>query len=133
MKSTQCEANAVLRDPQQHRQPATTAAAATTPATTPAAAALHLRVQYALDATCRVFRRTTRRRPQIRTAVAPPRAVLMSRLAGWRVGVGMRWLKTVRSAVPFVTAPSALLDPLCLAALNTGIPVMGALPVTLND
>jgi len=41
-------------------------------------------------------------------------------------------LRTVRNGVPLVTAPSPLLDLLCLAALNTGIPFLGALPVTLT-
>eukprot|EP00955_Chlamydomonas_euryale_P007579 80333-Chlamydomonas_euryale.AAC.1 len=50
----------------------------------------------------------------------------------WRGGVGMGWLRTVRNGVTFVTAPSPLLDPLCLAALNTGIPFLGPLPVTLT-
>eukprot|EP00955_Chlamydomonas_euryale_P118665 366554-Chlamydomonas_euryale.AAC.2 len=44
----------------------------------------------------------------------------------------MGWLRTVRNSVLFVTAPSSLLDPLCLAALNTGIPFMGSLPETLT-
>eukprot|EP00955_Chlamydomonas_euryale_P083560 363869-Chlamydomonas_euryale.AAC.28 len=52
--------------------------------------------------------------------------------AGWRGGVGMGWLRTVRSGVRFVTASSQLLDPLCLAALNTGIPFVDPLPKTLT-
>eukprot|EP00955_Chlamydomonas_euryale_P067148 359754-Chlamydomonas_euryale.AAC.4 len=38
----------------------------------------------------------------------------------------------LRNIVSFVTAPSPLLDPLCLGALNTGIPFVGLLPVTLT-
>eukprot|EP00955_Chlamydomonas_euryale_P058887 357233-Chlamydomonas_euryale.AAC.15 len=44
----------------------------------------------------------------------------------------MGWLRTVRSGVPVVAAPRPLLDPLRLAALNTGIPCMGPLPKTLT-
>eukprot|EP00955_Chlamydomonas_euryale_P078124 363084-Chlamydomonas_euryale.AAC.6 len=47
------------------------------------------------------------------------RPVLTSRFAG---GVGTGWLRTVSNGMPFVTAPSPLLDPLCLAALNTSMP-----------
>eukprot|EP00955_Chlamydomonas_euryale_P070366 360740-Chlamydomonas_euryale.AAC.6 len=50
----------------------------------------------------------------------------------WRGGLGMGWLRTLRSGVPFVTALSPLLDPLCLAALNAGIPFVGPLPVTVS-
>eukprot|EP00955_Chlamydomonas_euryale_P093568 364792-Chlamydomonas_euryale.AAC.15 len=68
--------------------------------------------------------------------LAALRPVLTSRTGsptpGWHVGVGMGWLRTVRNGVPFVTAPSPLLDPLCLAALDTGIPFVGPLPVTLT-
>eukprot|EP00955_Chlamydomonas_euryale_P100720 365303-Chlamydomonas_euryale.AAC.7 len=32
----------------------------------------------------------------------------------------MGWLRSVRTGVPFLTAPSPLFDPLCLAAFNTG-------------
>eukprot|EP00955_Chlamydomonas_euryale_P058121 356979-Chlamydomonas_euryale.AAC.6 len=39
--------------------------------------------------------------------------------SGWRGWVGKGWLRAVRSVNPVVTAPSPLLDPLCLAALNT--------------
>eukprot|EP00955_Chlamydomonas_euryale_P112623 366146-Chlamydomonas_euryale.AAC.3 len=39
----------------------------------------------------------------------------------------------VRSAAPFVLAPSPLFDSVCLAALNTGIPSVGPLPVPLTD
>eukprot|EP00955_Chlamydomonas_euryale_P040775 351806-Chlamydomonas_euryale.AAC.3 len=49
---------------------------------------------------------------------------------GWRGGVGMGWLRTVRKGMPFVIAPSPLLHSLCLAALNTGIPFVSPLPVT---
>eukprot|EP00955_Chlamydomonas_euryale_P033842 349640-Chlamydomonas_euryale.AAC.3 len=52
-----------------------------------------------------------------------------SRLQG---GVGTGWLRTVRSGMPFVTVPCPLLDPLCHATLNTGIPFVGPLPVTLT-
>eukprot|EP00955_Chlamydomonas_euryale_P073663 361808-Chlamydomonas_euryale.AAC.15 len=44
---------------------------------------------------------------------------------------GMGRLKIAQSGMPFVTAPSPLRDPLCFAALNTGIPFVGPLPVTL--
>eukprot|EP00955_Chlamydomonas_euryale_P042608 352371-Chlamydomonas_euryale.AAC.4 len=44
----------------------------------------------------------------------------------------MGWLRTMRNGVPFVTAPYPLLDPLCLAALNTGISFVGPLPATLT-
>jgi len=37
---------------------------------------------------------------------------------GCRGGVGMRWLRTVRSGVPFVTATSLLLYPLVLSRLT---------------
>eukprot|EP00955_Chlamydomonas_euryale_P112844 366166-Chlamydomonas_euryale.AAC.15 len=40
----------------------------------------------------------------------------------------MGWLRTLRNGVPFVTAPSPLLDPLCLATLNTGIPFVESAP-----
>eukprot|EP00955_Chlamydomonas_euryale_P075152 362231-Chlamydomonas_euryale.AAC.3 len=40
-------------------------------------------------------------------------------------------LRTVCDGVPFVTAPNPLLDPLCLAALNTGI-LVGPLHVPLT-
>eukprot|EP00955_Chlamydomonas_euryale_P074977 362183-Chlamydomonas_euryale.AAC.3 len=43
----------------------------------------------------------------------------------------MGWLRTVRNGVPFATAPSPLLDPLCLATLNTCILFVGPLPVNL--
>eukprot|EP00955_Chlamydomonas_euryale_P114514 366281-Chlamydomonas_euryale.AAC.13 len=51
---------------------------------------------------------------------------------GWRGGVGVRGLRTELSGMPFQAAPSPLLDPLCLAALNTGVPFVGPLPVTLT-
>eukprot|EP00955_Chlamydomonas_euryale_P038273 351055-Chlamydomonas_euryale.AAC.7 len=57
------------------------------------------------------------------------RPVLTSPLAEWG------WyeeLSTVRSGLSFVTAPSPLLNLICLAALNTGIPFVGPLPVTLT-
>eukprot|EP00955_Chlamydomonas_euryale_P022771 240401-Chlamydomonas_euryale.AAC.2 len=50
----------------------------------------------------------------------------------WRGGVGMAWLRTVRNGVPLMTAPCLLLDPVCLATLNTGTPFVGPLPVTLT-
>eukprot|EP00955_Chlamydomonas_euryale_P072708 361489-Chlamydomonas_euryale.AAC.1 len=50
----------------------------------------------------------------------------------WRSEVGMEWLGTVRNGLPFVTAPSPLLDPLCLALLNTGIPFAVPLLVSLT-
>eukprot|EP00955_Chlamydomonas_euryale_P060749 357811-Chlamydomonas_euryale.AAC.5 len=55
-------------------------------------------------------------------AVAALSPVLTSWLAGWG---GMGWHRTVRSGVPFVTAPSSLFYPLCLVALNTGKPIVG--------
>eukprot|EP00955_Chlamydomonas_euryale_P080474 363428-Chlamydomonas_euryale.AAC.5 len=51
---------------------------------------------------------------------------------GWGCVVGMGWLRTVHSGVPFVTASSLLFDPRCIAALNTGKPFVGPLPVTLT-
>eukprot|EP00955_Chlamydomonas_euryale_P060252 357663-Chlamydomonas_euryale.AAC.4 len=51
---------------------------------------------------------------------------------GWRGGVGMGWFRTVCDGVPFMTAPYLLLDPLCFATLNTGIPFVGPLPETLT-
>eukprot|EP00955_Chlamydomonas_euryale_P071277 361014-Chlamydomonas_euryale.AAC.3 len=48
---------------------------------------------------------------------------------GWRCGVGMGWLRTVRNGVPLVTAPCPLLDPVCLAMLNTGITCVGPCPL----
>eukprot|EP00955_Chlamydomonas_euryale_P112581 366141-Chlamydomonas_euryale.AAC.4 len=39
----------------------------------------------------------------------------------------------MRYGIPCVTAPSPLLDPRCLAALNTGIPFVGPLPATLDS
>eukprot|EP00955_Chlamydomonas_euryale_P102000 365387-Chlamydomonas_euryale.AAC.7 len=50
---------------------------------------------------------------------------------GWWDGVGMGWLRTVRNGVPFVTASYPLLDPLCLATLNTGIALVGPLLETI--
>eukprot|EP00955_Chlamydomonas_euryale_P071757 361190-Chlamydomonas_euryale.AAC.3 len=44
----------------------------------------------------------------------------------------MGWLKAVHNGLPFVTAPYPLLDPLCLAALNTCLPFVGPLPATLT-
>eukprot|EP00955_Chlamydomonas_euryale_P019955 212950-Chlamydomonas_euryale.AAC.1 len=54
---------------------------------------------------------------------------LTSDWLGW---AGMGWLRTARSGVPFVTASSPLFDRLCLAALTTGIPLVGALPAILS-
>eukprot|EP00955_Chlamydomonas_euryale_P020098 213604-Chlamydomonas_euryale.AAC.41 len=51
---------------------------------------------------------------------------------GWQGGAGMGWPRTAHSGVPFVTVPSPLFDPLWTAALNTGIPLVGMLPVTLT-
>eukprot|EP00955_Chlamydomonas_euryale_P041584 352035-Chlamydomonas_euryale.AAC.1 len=62
-------------------------------------------------------------------ALAAVHQVLTSR---WRGRLGMGWLRTINNGVPFVIVPSALLNPLCLAALNTGIPFMRPLPVTLT-
>eukprot|EP00955_Chlamydomonas_euryale_P046914 353530-Chlamydomonas_euryale.AAC.5 len=45
---------------------------------------------------------------------------------------GAAWRRTAHSGIPSVTVPSPLLDPLCLAALNTGLPCAGLLPVTLT-
>eukprot|EP00955_Chlamydomonas_euryale_P094338 364848-Chlamydomonas_euryale.AAC.15 len=42
------------------------------------------------------------------------------------------WLRTVSNGAPFVTVPCALLDPLCHASLDTGVPCVGPLPVTLT-
>jgi len=48
----------------------------------------------------------------------------------------MGWLEMERSDIPFVAfplmAPSPLLDPLCLAALKTGIPFVGPPTVALT-
>eukprot|EP00955_Chlamydomonas_euryale_P007693 81641-Chlamydomonas_euryale.AAC.22 len=44
----------------------------------------------------------------------------------------MGWLRTLHRGVPYVTAPNPLLDPSRLAALNTGIPFVRPLPVTLT-
>eukprot|EP00955_Chlamydomonas_euryale_P019919 212566-Chlamydomonas_euryale.AAC.1 len=63
-------------------------------------------------------------------AFATPSQVLTSRLAEW--GWFLAGSGPSAVAFPFVTAPSSLLDPLCLAALNTGIPPVGPLPVTLT-
>eukprot|EP00955_Chlamydomonas_euryale_P018388 195529-Chlamydomonas_euryale.AAC.3 len=52
--------------------------------------------------------------------------------SGWQGGVGVGWPRTMHNGVPFVTAPYPLLDPLCLATLNTDIPFVGPLPVTLT-
>eukprot|EP00955_Chlamydomonas_euryale_P069659 360527-Chlamydomonas_euryale.AAC.7 len=66
-------------------------------------------------------------------AVAALSPVLTSRLVGWGgVGWGMGWLRTTRSCIAFVTAPSPLFDLRRLAALNIGIPFMGPLPSTLT-
>eukprot|EP00955_Chlamydomonas_euryale_P073669 361808-Chlamydomonas_euryale.AAC.21 len=56
------------------------------------------------------------------------RLILMLRLTGWGC---MGWLRNVCNGVPFVTAPSPLLDPLCLAALHTGIPFVGSKDVVM--
>eukprot|EP00955_Chlamydomonas_euryale_P049266 354212-Chlamydomonas_euryale.AAC.17 len=61
-------------------------------------------------------------------ALVALRPVLTCQLRG---GVGMGWLRTLRSDTPFVTAPRLLHDSLCLAALNTGISFVGSLPLTL--
>eukprot|EP00955_Chlamydomonas_euryale_P079711 363330-Chlamydomonas_euryale.AAC.28 len=42
------------------------------------------------------------------------------------------WAGLCAVGVPFVTAPSPLLDPRCLAALNTGIIFVAPFPVTLT-
>eukprot|EP00955_Chlamydomonas_euryale_P055639 356174-Chlamydomonas_euryale.AAC.11 len=53
-------------------------------------------------------------------AMAALHPVLTSRLAGWGwYGVAQDYAQW---CVPFVTAPYPLLDPLCLATLNTCIP-----------
>eukprot|EP00955_Chlamydomonas_euryale_P096672 365026-Chlamydomonas_euryale.AAC.11 len=54
-------------------------------------------------------------------ALAALRPVFTSRLAG-----------TTCNGAPFVTVPCRLLDPFCHATLNTDIPFMGLLPVTLT-
>jgi len=51
----------------------------------------------------------------------------------WRGGVGMGGVvRAVRNGVPFVTVPTPLLYPLCLAMLNTSIPFVGLIPATLT-
>eukprot|EP00955_Chlamydomonas_euryale_P104087 365538-Chlamydomonas_euryale.AAC.7 len=65
-------------------------------------------------------------------ALAALRPVLTSRLVWWG-GVGMEWLRTMRSVVPFLTAPSSLLDPLSCCARHRHTPCGSAPSISDSD